>query len=227
VSGATPVIFRPLGPFDVAANSRTADLQKMGEGRPVGLHLSELIRDMREAAGLVTKGPEGEQEFVRMQAGFLWETVVDLVLAGTPMYEAWELATKRYMASVMPESVRQVQLERDGIHMTPDGVDFATGAILSFKATWKSEKKADTQESFEQEFWTWLVAEKGYALAAGVDTVRFYIFWVNGRYTYKPGEGPCWKMYECVFTEPELQDNWTAVLKYKAAREEGEARGDR
>jgi hypothetical protein len=219
------VIFRPLGPFDVAANSRTADLQKMGEGRPAGLHLSELIRDMRVAAGLPVEGPEGEQEGVRMQLGFLWETAVELCLAGASFEDAWEMAARRYMCAVRQQVVKQVQLEKDSIHMTPDGVDFSTGALESYKATHKSQRKADSQEAFEQNFWSWLVAEQGYCLAAGVDTCRFFICWMNGRYDFKTG--PNWQIYECVWTEQELIDNWSAVLKYKAAREEKEARGDR
>jgi hypothetical protein len=221
------VIFRPLGPFDVATNARTADLQRMGEGRPTGLHLSDIIRDMRVAAGKPVEGPEGEQEGVRMQAGFIWETVVELMLAGADLYSAWELAAKRYMAAVRCDVVKQVQLEKDGIHMTPDGVDFATGAVESYKATWRSERKADSADEFEDHFGFWLNAEASYCLAAGVDTCRFFICWMNGRYSFRQGEGPSWKMYEVVWTEEELLDNWTAILKHKAAREEREAQGDR
>jgi len=206
------------GIFDVMENARTEDGKRMGEDRPGGLHLSDITREMRKAAKL-PQGIEGEQDGIRMQLGFIWEHAVELVLQGVPFDAALAHSYKRYMLQARGHVVKQVQTSLDGVEMTPDAFDCESGLIESYKLTWKSKKKAISKDEFQENFWPWLVAEKAYCLAWGVDTTRFFIGWVNGDYSYKPGGGPQLDIYDCVYTEDELKANWGAVMQYKKMME--------
>lgn len=211
--------FIPRGPFDVMGNARTAEGEKMGEGRAKGFHVSMGVQAMRQAANLPGE-IEGEQEGIRMQLGFLWEYAVELVLQGMPIDTALAVAFKRYMAfQVRAHVVKQMKLEYPDtsgpVHGTPDGFDAEEGIIESYKLTWKSKKKAVSKDEFAEHFWPWLVAEKAYCLMLGVDTTRFYIGWVNGDYSFKKGGGPQIDIYDCVYTEDELVENWRSLMAYK------------
>jgi hypothetical protein len=212
------MIFTPRGLFDVMGNARTEDGKRMGEDRPKGLHLSDIVREMRKAAKL-SQGIEGEQDGVRMQLGFVWEHTVPLVLEGMPMDAALAHSYKRYMLQARAHVVTQVQTSLDGVLMTPDAFDAQEGIIDSYKLTWKSMKKAASGDEFAENFWPWLVAEKAYCLAWGVDTTRFFIGWVNGDYSYKPGRGPQIGIYDCQYTEDELRSNWGSVMAYRGMME--------
>jgi len=199
-------------PIDIEHNLRTAELRPMGEGRPAGLHLGQIIQAMRIAAGLPQGAPDGDQPGVRLAEGFLWEIACEYMLSGVAYDEAMELAFKRYMLHLRVGIVKQVQLVRDGIHMTPDALDPATGALESYKVTRK--KMPHTQDLFEEKFWPWLVQEKAYCLAAGVDTVRWYVLFQAGDYSRGPGSGPKAVTSTGVFTPKELVENWKGVQAY-------------
>ena len=207
--------FIERGLYDVLPEARTELGEKLGENRAPGLHLSHITNEMRRAADLPGDIP-GEQPGIRMQMGFLWEHALRLVASGVPVGDAMEMSYKRWMLMARSGVVQQITGERDGIHMTPDGLDCNEGVMDSYKYTYKSMAKADSQVEFEENFWPWLVAEKGYAWAWGVDTTRFFICWDRGDYTFKPGRGgPQVRIYDCVYTQQELEDNWAAVLAYK------------
>jgi hypothetical protein len=204
-----------------------AALQPMGTGRGAELHLGAIIREMKVAAGGNVSDIPGEQPWLRAQVGFLWEAAVEYVVAGMGIDEALELAFKRHMRALRVMS-RQVRLERDGIHMTPDAIEGR--ALLSWKATWRGAGKAgygatDHEEGlrdFEDNFWHWMVAEKAYAAAAqvagllpeGDATCRFEVLWVRG--TYRGAGGPLALATEVTWSEAELRSNWDVVLKNAA-----------
>lgn len=193
---------------------RTDELRAMGEGRSAGLHLSAVIRAMMVAAGESVGPVEGDQEGVRLQEGFLWERALEYMVAGLPFDEAMEVAFKRYLVSLFRPVVKQVVLEKDGIHMTPDGLDWKIGRLESYKVTRKSLRRALAKEDFEANFWNWMVQEKAYAWAAGVDSCRWVVLWAAGDYSKGPGSGP--RVLECVctWTVDELKANWDAVLRH-------------
>lgn len=200
---------------------RDSELRGKGEGRPSGLHLSSIIHRMKVAAGENVGSVDGDQEGVRMQEGFLWESALEYVAAGMKLDEALEVAFKRYMAAIRSDITKQIKVEKDGIHMTPDAFDPVRGELESYKVTRRSLRKARTQEDFEQYFWPWLVQEKSYCYAVGVDTVRWVVLWQAGDYSKGVGSGP--QMLECtaVFTPEELAENWRVVLNHAAAMREG------
>jgi len=208
--------------FPVWDNMRTADLTEMGVGRPGGLHLSAVIHEMKVAAGEKVGEIKGDQPYMRMQEGFLWETALEYMIGGLSLDDAIELAFKRYMIALRKNICTQVALEKDGIHMTPDGLDKAEGRLESYKCTRRSLKKVLTKEDFEMNFWPWLVQEKSYAIAAGVDTVTWIVLFQAGDYGKGKGTGPRAMQATAVFTAQELVDNWRNVLVNAEALREKE-----
>ena len=200
---------------------RDSQLRGKGEGRPGGLHLSGIIHRMKVAAGENVGGIDGDQEGVRMQEGFLWESALEYVAAGMKLDEALEVAFKRYMIEVRSNITTQIMVEKDGIHMTPDAFNPTVGEIESYKVTRRTLRKARTQEDFEENFWPWLVQEKSYCYAVGVDTVRWIVLWQAGDYSKGVGSGPQMLESTAVFTPEELVENWRVVLAHAAAMREG------
>lgn len=147
-----------------------------------------------------------------MAVGFAWEVAAEYMASGMGLDEAIDLAFKRTMVALNKTTMKQVRLEKDGIHMTPDGLDPIKGELISYKATWRSLGKAMTKEDFETNFWTWKMQEASYCLAAGVDTVTWVVLWVCG--DYKGAKGPKVMQATAVFTPDELADNWRVVLKH-------------
>lgn len=193
---------------------RDSDMRKEGEGRPAGLHLGAVIHKMKVAVGENVGAIEGDQDGVRMQEGFLWERALEYVVCGMSLDEALEVAFKRYMVGIRAGITRQIGVEKDGIHMTPDAFNSVSGELESYKVTRRSLKRAKTQEEFEQSFWPWLVQEKSYCFAVGVDTVRWIVLWQAGDYSKGVGSGPQMLQATGVFTPQELVENWRVVLKH-------------
>ena len=189
-----------------------ADLRPMGEGRSAGLHLSQIIHHMKEAAGEKVGDVPGDQPYVRLQEGFLWETALEYVTAGMPLDEAIGLSFKRLMVALRSDMVTQIACEQDGVHMTPDGYNSQKGELESYKCTRKSFKNAITKEEFEANFWPWLVQEQGYAYALGVDTVHWIVLFQAGDYSKGRGTGPIMVQATAIFTPEELQENWRVVM---------------
>src|SRR5688572_29486705 len=170
-------------PLDIEGTLLRADLTKFGEGRAAGLHLGSVIHTAKVAAGEKVGEVEGDQPSVRVQEGFLWETVLEYVLAGSPVDEAVALAFKRHMMHLRSGVVTQLKLELDGIHGTPDALDPRVPQLESYKCTRRSLRNARTAEDFEGHFWTWLMQEKGYCKMAGVQQVRWMVWWQAGDYS--------------------------------------------
>lgn len=201
---------------DVAGSLVRADLTRFGEGRARGLHLSSVIHAAKVAAGENVGEVDGDQPSVRVQEGFIFETVVEYVLGGAPFDEAVSLAFKRHMGHLRTGIVQQLTLVLDGIHGTPDGLAPLVPELESYKSTRRSLRKARTAVDFEDEFWTWMMQEKGYCKMAGVDRVRWYVWWQAGDYSKGKGTGPAMLTAAARFTASELDDNWNGVLAIAA-----------
>lgn len=225
------MILTPLKPYELPLVDAT--FRPHGTDRLPGLHLSEIVRAMREAAGLPVTGIEGEDQALRPLLGFLWERVVSLVWLGVPYRDALESAWKEYQTNVRtgpPDRgdyiETQIRLERDGVLMTPDGFDGTR--LESYKLTWKSMKKweempvgVDFSIMQAEHFWSWIRSEMAYLAALSqtrglsVLTVRFFIFWVMGDYSRKPGRGAQATFTDLMVTQKELDDNWSLLLKWR------------
>lgn len=191
-----------------------ASLQAMGHGRAEGVHLSHILHKIKVGLGEKVGAVEGDQGDVRLIEGFLFEVAIEYVSVGMPFDQALELAFKRYQMEVWAKTHNQVKVERDGIHMTPDAFDPVAGELISFKVTRRTLRNAATKDDFETNFWAWVMQEKSYAYALGVDTARWVVLWQAGDYGKGVGSSP--RILECkaVFTPQELADNWRVVLTH-------------
>lgn len=176
--------------------------------RQSGLHVSGLVKAAFKNIFKKEFEPiEGEQPFVRTMAGFLWERML-------------EFAFTEYMQKDRRVLDKQTQLEKDGVHGTPDGIN--GDYIEEYKATWRSMRKWG--EDPEREFWMWVAQVKAYCYMAGKTKARFFVFWVNGDYSYKTARGPQVTTCELEFTQEELEDNWRTLLAHAGdAKEEKHA----
>lgn len=182
--------------------------------RPSGLHVSGLVRAaFKNLFATEKKAIEGEQEFVRSMAGFLWE-------------RAMEYAFTEYMQAERKPKLYQSLVEKalpDGriVTGTPDGV--RDDCIEEYKATWRSMRK--WSEDPEREFWMWMAQVKAYCYMTGLKKARFFIFWVNGDYSYKTGRGPQVTTCEMEFTDDELQENWDMLIAHAGSAKEEKHEG--
>lgn len=208
--------FSGWSPLDVAGQLRRADLTPFGEGRAPGLHLGAVIHSVKVAAGENVGEVEGDQPSVRVQEGFLWEVALEYIIAGVPVDEAIGLAFKRHMLHLRAGIVTQLKLELDGIHGTPDALDPRVPQLESYKSTRRSLRNARTADDFEAHYWTWLMQEKGYCKMAGVDRVRWVVWWQAGDYSRGKGTGPVMLEATARFTQDELDANWHGVCAIAA-----------
>jgi hypothetical protein len=190
----------------------SADLEQTGERS--GLHLSQIIHEMKVGMGEKV-GPLAmdTQPDLRHIEGFLFETALEYVAAGMPLDQAMDLSFKRYMMKVREGIATQMHIEKDGIKMTPDGLVEAEGIAESYKMTRRTFRKAKTQTMFEQNYWAWLVQEKSYCWAMGVDQARWIVLFQAGDYGKGVGSAPICMQCEVTFTVDELKENWDNVLR--------------
>lgn len=192
---------------------RREDLSKFGEGRAPGLHVSQAIKRMKMAVGENVNPIPGEQDFLRPQIGFFWEYALEVMAAtGCTVDEALTVALKRHASEDRTKLLKQIRLERDGIHGTPDGLDEDTGTFESYKATWRSFRGCDTLEGFEDKFWTWQLQEKAYCAMAGHLKCRWIVLWVCGDYS-RP-IGPRVLETTVTWTEDEVEQAWESIVAH-------------
>lgn len=218
----TPIHISPLEPLTFTM--RDASLARMGEGRAPGIHLSEIVRAMKEAIGEKTTGIAGEDENVRPQEGFWWEM-------------AMEHAFKLFMPAEKPEIIWQVKLQHEQIHATPDGYDPQEHVLISAKHTarsmkkWKEDTEAVNAGLDPEHFWPWLVHDMGclYMLNHGfaeaftllghpVFSMRYFIHWSHGDWSrdFKANTGRPQPTTCLVTFHPEkLEENWKTILRYR------------
>ena len=84
--------------------------------------------------------------------------------------------------------------------------------LEEYKCTWRSLRRWN--EDPEENFLYWFMQVKAYLQMLKLTKVRFFIFWVNGDYTYKPGRGPQVTTQEFEFTKEELEDNWATLMAH-------------
>lgn len=150
---------------------------------------------------------EGEQPWLRAWVGFVWERCLE-------WFFKHALASRRNI-------IRPPEQELDGVFMHPDGLCTDDGSLEEYKLTWVSMKNGASAAAFAKKFPRWMMQVMGYAKALGVTKVRFWVFWVMGDYTFKPGHGPQCRVYEVEFEQDEVDGNWEMVLEQaKCIRQE-------
>jgi hypothetical protein len=166
--------------------------------RTPGIHVSDVLRRMLVDIGRYEK--DAVFNDVRGDLGFAWEDVLSTVLAGRMADESG------YVRLPMME------LERDGIYGSPDGVllDAATDEffIEETKATWMSA----THAIDSPKLLPWVMQGKTYCCLAGCTRLRIRAFFVNGNYKFD-GAGPTVREWWITFTARELAEWWSAFTR--------------
>jgi hypothetical protein len=196
----------PFSPVLLDASGRP-----MGEGRGLGVHLSDVIRFMR-----ITLGELDEAALANTPQGFA---------IGGWLFELWmgqALAT--YLSYSDANLIAPGECELDGILMNPDRLDIDDERLWEMKATHKTMKKlidADGSinvEGLKKFFWYWLVQILAYCKVMGTRKARLVVNFVNGDYTFKPPfGGPQFVAIDFEFNQAEVEDNWKMVLVNAAA----------
>lgn len=212
------IYISPLEPLTFTM--RDASLHKMGEGRPAGRHLSEIIKEMKKAAGGKVTGIEGEDENVRPQEGFWWEM-------------AMQLAFEHFMEAEDPIITWQIRALYDNIHATPDGWDRRDGSLVSVKHTamtmkrWHEDTEAVNAGGVPESFSWWFAHDMGCmkmineTMAIGrpplgpIYKVRYFIHWSHGDYRRGPSGRPQPTTCTVTFSPEKIEENWKLILRYR------------
>jgi len=181
----------------------SSDGRPMGEGRSVGVHLSDIIKFMRVRGMGEKLDGKGNQDLMTM--GFIFEKTI-------------ETAMRDYFAMQRPIVIPQNETLLDGIYMTPDATNVEDGYQEEYKFTKKTLKKALEKEDFERHFWFWLVQVASACHAMGTDLARIIACFVMGDWSWKPPNGDtAFRCFDLRFEPWELTNNWDLV---KQARDE-------
>lgn len=163
--------------------------------RSSGVHVSGIIRDIARMLGKIKDG-EGDLDDMILDSG-----PVQKGDCGTFVRVALGMAWEDWISRHLPDMIRGVELELDGIYGTLDGlVETPEGSVVhEFKVTWKSSK----QEIEKQ--WLWITQVKAYCYMAMTTEAVLHVLWVNGDYQ---GGGPAYEDYRLVFGVEELESVW-------------------
>ncbi len=183
----------------------SAEGQVWGKGRGAGLHLSEVIRYMREGLGAKLPAQDaGNPAFA--QVGLMLETWVEKALAQYVGYGTKGLITPGEMYV-------------DGIGMNPDRYHTRDEKVVEYKATWRSLRKIEDESgdlislAFEDLFYYYRWQVMAYCHGLGCLDADIVILFVNGDYSYRePKGGPQFRVIQMRFTEQEIKDNWSMIL---------------
>lgn len=171
------------------------------------IHLSDCVKRVYPYEG---NAMDGEQPWLRAWLGFVWERALE-------WFFKLALAAQR-------DVVRPPEQELEGVFGHPDGIDLADGTLEEYKLSWVSMKNATSAAAFAKKFPRWMMQAMGYLKMVGGTKVRFWVYWVSGDYSFKPGHGPQCRVYEVSFDQDEIDDNWAMVTEQRDAirREKGE-----
>jgi len=125
----------------------------------------------------------------------------------------WEVALSRAFAEKEVPIYRVPEIKLDGIAMSPDGVqtifDYSHEKVVEeYKCTSASSSKSPADN------WKWIMQVKGYCKAVGALKCIFRVFHIRDFV-------PVYNVWELVFTQAELDENWEAILNHAKTMEKG------
>lgn len=170
--------------------------------RTVGLHLSNIYRDLEETVGRAKRGKFTEEELKEYQnVGYIWEYVVADGLA-------------RALQSDF--IVRPGECHKDGIIGSPDLWHLIDQQVWETKATYRSFRRmGEDAGGLGGDFWIWKVQMAGYCHMMEVDTARLICLFMNGNYAPPI---PMTKSWNVEFTGRELDENWRMLVGHAKKR---------
>lgn len=197
-------------------------------GRSVGLHVSEVIRDLAFNGNILDKKWARTeaiefQDTSLMQVGMAWEDYMEKSGQHEEIeYHPCELAVKTKICAVCGDWADE-HFEHDHEHktltifMSPDGFTFdADNVLLAYlneiKFTKKSCRDFGTglrMGSKKSIMYVWQIA--AYLKGTGTLAAKLHVLFVNGNYSYDdtdPENGTVYKIFRIEFTEEEIDSNW-------------------
>lgn len=155
--------------------------------RTPGLHLSQIYNDLEQELF----HPRTTDNPLWAQGGFIWE-------------ETLTMAFKQALG------IRPGEVFYDGVIGSPDGYSIENGYIDEYKCTWKSANKTLDMK------WKWHAQCMGYCkMIGGISTVRFRIFYINGRYN---GDGPLYEDTYVYYEQTEIENNWRMLTDHAKSK---------
>jgi hypothetical protein len=120
----------------------------------------------------------------------------------------WEEALS--LAFGLKSPVRVGEVELDGIVGSPDGIrhDGDEWVVEEYKCTAASSSKSPA------DMWRWMMQVKGYCKMVGAAKCVFRVLHLEFV--------PVYKVWELVFTQRELDENWEAIVNQARMMEKGE-----
>lgn len=175
------------------------------ENRSPGTHVSHVIHDLCIKLGHYER-TGGLPPMTRLQLGQALEhAIID-----------------RYQQHEPDRYVKPGELHKDGLYGTPDLLDTLDYLVHEMKLTWMSAKNGDDPAS--EKFWKYWVQVKGYCWMLETNMAMLHVCFVNGYYTHGKDDGPEYRVWQAVFTEQELWENWKMLLSgAERLRKEGGA----
>jgi hypothetical protein len=206
---------------------RDASNRPMGVGRSPKIHVTEILGWMRDRV-------EGEAWAARKAATAAGRD--DYMMLGFICENAMERALRKYIRGQQEKRVKQVEIEVDGIPMTPDArVRGSWQGIEEIKHTYRSEAaflRAQygggpnaLAEALEEYFEWFLLQIKCYCYGASIHYQRAYnkarlvIYFAMGDYSRgkTPHGRPHAECYELTFSAAELAETWSMILNNRKA----------
>lgn len=184
--------------------------------RTPGLHQSSILRSVGLDCGLLRRDEEedlGLTDFHR---------VTDPVaVARMCLGLAWE---EWYIPTQLPDVVDHPgEYHYDGVYLSPDGESLSVIitpkydlVIHEVKCTYKSTNTVGNLRTPKElsKNWMWLAQIKCYCKARGTRHAVLHVMFIAG--DYKRPIIPIPKRFRFVFTQEELDENWTFVKEYAA-----------
>jgi hypothetical protein len=179
------------------------ELPILGTGnnpRSLGLHLTEVIRDLQKVSGL-DSGVRPNWKFTNtIDAGFIWEEV---------LFSHWEEVFSKALGKLLSHKYEWYQtgeVRLDGIIGTPDGLDISeVWTLQEAKFTWKSVKNNPIDNFY------YMTQAKSYCRMLNIDRVLFHIFYCNGNWR---GSGPIYQPWFIKYEPHEIAENWQMILNW-------------
>jgi hypothetical protein len=187
----TEVKFDPatlVGPVPITGDS----------ARSSGLHLSQIYGDLETTVRGRREPMEDTQLNAYRAIGFVWEHIVahGMAMAGESSYV-----------------IRPGEFELDGIAGSPDLIDVRDLRVIDTKATYRSSRRC---ENLQEDFWIWMVQQKGYCKMVGTDLSRLIVLFMMG--DYKQGPRPEFRQFDFQWEQKELDDNWKMIVNHAKKR---------
>jgi len=163
--------------------------------RTPGLHLSTILKSISVELDPKRFNTGKPMDMKKIESGFTFERVL-------------EIAFQSRREGIF----RPGEIEKDGILMSPDGIDPEDWRLEEFKCTWMSDFDAPGHQKFAHWFWQM----RGYCYALETTRARLRALFVNG--SYREGYSPTYHVWDIEFSERELIENWAMVMNHARAK---------